>query len=80
MGLTLEQMAVPHFQVVCTTRNANGTFYLTDRGSWTHQDSHVGPAIFTSRAAARKALRRAYKHRDDEHEIKQISGFRPPRR
>lgn len=57
------------FEVRCITRPANQVFYLTLGLHWSHQDNRVPALVFRTKAAARDALRRAYRHPADDHEI-----------
>ena len=60
------------YQVICTAPDGR-QWVLNKHGNWSHGDQpYLQPAMFDARAAARAALNKAYKHRDDKHEIVEV--------
>ena len=64
------------FQVICTAPDGR-QWVLNNRGNWSYASlgEPVQPAFYTTRQAARQALNRAYKHREDQYEVVQVSGL-----
>jgi hypothetical protein len=71
-------MANPEFMVKCVTQPAKQVFHLNTRGNWSHH-LHVGTdaAKFATRALARAALNRSYKHPSDDHSVVEVWGVTP---
>ena len=60
------------YQVICTAPDGR-KWVLTARGNWSYFDqANLKPATFDTRASARAALNKAYKHPADKHEVVQV--------